>query len=168
MLDDYNEFQKSYKDESDRSVVILAGSFIEMTLEKYLRMKLVDSESVAQLFSGYAPLATFSAKIEVGFALGLLPVHVYQDLKVVKKLRNIFAHEVEPWNFDSQRVGDICANFNKIKRTDGSSWELTSAREKFLSAVFFSLLHIDTESKRISRLVVPKFRFVEDVEDSGD
>ena len=165
MLDSYTEFQKNYEGESDRSVVILAGSFLEQTLENYILKKLVDTNSVDQLFNGYAPLATFAAKIEVAFALGLLPVHVHKDLKVVKKLRNIFAHEPDALNFESSRISDICSNFHKLERSDGSRWDESGSRAKFLNAVFFSLLHIDTEAQRVTRLKIPKFKFIEVVED---
>lgn len=84
MLETYSDFQKNYEDESDRAVVILAGSILENTLENYIQKKMVDSPSVDKLFSGYAPLATFAAKIEVAFAIGLLPEHVYNDLKIIK------------------------------------------------------------------------------------
>jgi DNA-binding MltR family transcriptional regulator len=159
VLDTYTEFQKNYDGESDRSVVILAGSFLEQVLEKYLLKKFVDSPSVTKLFTGYSPLATFAAKIDIAFAIGLLPVHVYEDLKVIKKLRNIFAHEADVLNFESSRVCDICSNLQIAKRSDGDKWDVTGSKNKYLNAVFFAMLHIDTEADRVTKLKVPKFRF---------
>ena len=167
MLDSYTEFQKHYEGESDRSVVILAASFIEQTLEGHIRRMLVDSPAVGKLFDGYAPLATFAAKIDMSFALGLAPTHVHEDLRTIKKLRNIFAHEAAAVNFDSQRVSDICSNFHKIRRSDGSHWELIGGRAKYLTAVYFCILSVEVVSSRTSRLSVAKFRMEEVVKDDS-
>jgi hypothetical protein len=54
----YQEFQKAYEGESDRSVAILASSYLENYLEEYLAKKFVDDKSVSNLFEGYGPLWT--------------------------------------------------------------------------------------------------------------
>lgn len=161
MLDSYTEFQKNYEGESDRSVVILAASFLEQILEGYIRSKLVDASPVAKLFDGYAPLATFAAKIDVSFALGLIPVHIYDDLRTIKKLRNLFAHKADSLSFESSQVKDICENLHRIKRTDGSERIIATARARYLNSVFFTVLHMEAEAERTVRLQVPKFKFVE-------
>ncbi len=164
-LKQYEAFQQAYEGESDRSVVILAASFIERALEEYIRKKLVDEPTVSKLFDGYAPLATMAAKIDMAFAIGLLPKHVYEDLRLIKKLRNLLAHEPKPLSFASTRVSDLCSNFSKIKRSDGTVLELKSGRAQFLNGVFFSILHIEAETARITRSVVPKFHIEEVVDD---
>ena len=167
MFESYQEFQKHYEGESDRSVAILAASFVEQMLEGYIRKKLVDSPAVAKLFDGYAPLTTFAAKIDMTFALGLAPTHVHDDLRTIKKLRNIFAHEADALRFDSPRVSDICSNFHKVQRSDGSHWELTSGKTKYLNAVYFCIMSVEVVSSRTSRLSVAKFRMEEVVKDDA-
>ncbi|QBB69303.1 hypothetical protein ELE36_02325 [Pseudolysobacter antarcticus] len=165
MLYDYNDFQKNYEGESDRSVVILAASFLEQTLEGYIRTKLVEAAPVSKLFEGYAPLSTFAAKIDIAFALGLIPVHIHDDLRTIKKLRNLFAHKPDSLSFSSSQVADICRNLRDIKRSDGTTWEIAEARSRYLNAVLFSLMHMDAQAARTDRLKVPVFHF-EVVEDS--
>ena len=166
MLNDYNDFQKNYEGESDRSVVILAASFLEQALEDYIRTKLVEAPPVSRLFEGYAPLSTFAAKIDIAFALGLIPVHVHDDLRTIKKLRNLFAHKPDSLSFSSSQVTDICRNLHDIKRSDGTTWEVVGARAKYLNAVLFGLLHMEAQAARTERLKVPTFHFEEVVEDS--
>jgi len=168
MLDTYNEFQKNYDGESDRSVVILAASFLERNLEDYIRQKFVDAPLVSKLFEGYAPLATFAAKIDIAFALGLIPVHVHDDLQTIKKLRNLFAHKADSLSFSTPQVIDICRNLQDVKRSDGSVWVVEAARARYLNAVLFSLMHMQAQAGRATRLTIPKFRFVEVVDDSQD
>ena len=165
MLYNYNEFQKNYEGESDRSVVILAASFLEQTLEGYIRTKLVDAPPVSKLFEGYAPLSTFAAKIDIAFALGLIPIHIHDDLRTIKKLRNLFAHKPDSLSFSSSQVADICGNLHDIKQSDGTTWEIAEARARYLNAVLFGLMHMDAQAARTERLKVPAFHF-EVVEDS--
>jgi DNA-binding MltR family transcriptional regulator len=72
-------------------------------LEEYIAKKLVDDKAVAKLFGGFGPLSTFNAKIEFGFALGLLPRHVYTDLRTIRKIRNLFAHKRDSSNLPRAR-----------------------------------------------------------------
>ena len=69
-LSKYNDFQSKYENESDRSVVILASSYLEAYLEQYLKEKLADDVIKEKVFSGYAPLSTFSAKNDIALLLG--------------------------------------------------------------------------------------------------
>ena len=64
--------------ESDRGCVILGAAWLNTALEQLLRAICRTAPedtkaSVDPLFQGYAPLATFSAKIQLAFALGVLP-----------------------------------------------------------------------------------------------
>ena len=82
--------------ESDRGCVIFGAAILEDGLEQLLRavcrtdspstVKIVDS-----LFQTYAPFSTFSAKIQVTYALGLIPKDLKEILDLVRKLRNEFA-----------------------------------------------------------------------------
>lgn len=56
------------------------------------------------LFDAFGPLASFSAKIKLIFALNLVDGYIYRDLETLRKLRNIFAHSVEATRFDSRKV----------------------------------------------------------------
>ena len=139
-LDKYGEFQKAYEKESDRSVAILASSYLEKYLEQYIAKKLVDDKAVAKLFEGFGPLSTFNAKIEFAFALGLLPRHVYTDLRAIRKVRNLFAHEPDSSDFLTTSIKDLCATLWRVPRSDGTKRKEQKPRNQFLSSVFWALV----------------------------
>lgn len=59
--------------ESDRGCAIIGASFLEDQLEDLIRaICRSDEEAVDRLFEGYAPFATFSARIQAAFALRLM------------------------------------------------------------------------------------------------
>lgn len=92
--------------ESDRGCAIFSAAILEGDLEALLRAfcrkdDLSIKKVVDPLFRTYAPFATFSAKIEVAFALRLITRNLKRKLDVVRRLRNDFAHEPGPLTFET-------------------------------------------------------------------
>ncbi len=94
--------------ESDRGLVILGAEELSNCLEALLRefmrrearyQKLVDS-----LFEGFGPLASFSSRIQVAFLFKLIPERVRADLEVLRLMRNEFAHNSAPIDFDHPKI----------------------------------------------------------------
>jgi hypothetical protein len=110
--------------ESDRGCAILGAGLLADGLEQlilaFCRQAPKDVRSaVAPLFRGYAPLATLSARTQVAFALGILPRDLRDKIEIVRKLRNEFAHEWGPIDFEDQRIGSILALLiGKLKEGD--------------------------------------------------
>ena len=99
-------FFEEFKEESDRAYVILAGSMIDQALETLLKARLVPSTSQEDnLFSGaYAPLGSFSAKIDLSYRIGMKSGKLCRDLHLIRKARNEFAHNVTGCNFASSSI----------------------------------------------------------------
>lgn len=166
---DYGEFQENYAGEPDRSVAILAASYIETVLEVHLVRRLVSHKRVNRMFEGYGPLATFSAKIDLSYAVGLIPEHITDDLHIVRKVRNEFAHCPEKMDFSKKSISDLCQKISYSKgipMTNGKrSFPATTAREAFLGAVYWSVLHIASQAERAPKLFPARHVWKEVVED---
>jgi DNA-binding MltR family transcriptional regulator len=82
----------------DCSVVLLATGLIEnflrVSLISIFRADAVSKKMIRTVFEGHGALSTFSAKIEVCAGLGNITEEVRNDLKIVKDVRNSFAHSV--------------------------------------------------------------------------
>jgi len=94
--------------ESDRGCVILSAALLADALEELLRSvcRKTPKEikaSVDPLLQGYAPLATFSARIQLTFAFGILPRALRDKIEIIRRMRNDFAHEWGPLDFDDPR-----------------------------------------------------------------
>jgi DNA-binding MltR family transcriptional regulator len=113
-----DEHQKKHKlvaesliKESDRGCVILGAALLTEALETLIRSVCRDTpkdikSTIDPLFQGYAPLATFSARIQMAFALGILPRSLRDKIEIVRRMRNDFAHQWGPIDFNDPR----CAN----------------------------------------------------------
>jgi hypothetical protein len=83
----------------DRTAAIVAASLVENNLAlviiRRFRQSLEDTD-IKRLFDNRgAVLATFSNKIDMGFALNLYDNLVRDDLDRIREIRNRFAHLVE-------------------------------------------------------------------------
>ena len=123
---DYNkalfEFSQLFNetDTNERSVAILGGTFLEMTLEHILYSFFPDNEAeVDKLFHFNQPLGNFSNKIHMAFCLGLIEKTVKEDLNLVRKIRNKFAHDLFV-NFNDDQIESWCRGlkWHKISFTE--------------------------------------------------
>ncbi len=84
-------------EESDRGCVILAVARLDEALEELHRNHIASVSSsspklVDSLFSAYAPLSTFAARIKIGRAYALIGKEAFDDFERMRELRNAAAH----------------------------------------------------------------------------
>lgn len=123
------EFHKLFNLEKkdERTISILGGTFLEMALENLLREFFPDEEKdVDNLFMYPQALANFSNKINLAFCLGLIDKVVKDDLKLVKNIRNKFAHDLYV-SFDDAQIKSWVRElkFHKISMLMDAPFEAT-------------------------------------------
>ena len=77
-----------------------------LTKMKKLSRKLED-----ELFKGYGPLSSLSAKIALAYALGLVDSTTHKRLTVMRQIRNKFAHADDFTTFESPEIRRLLAQF---------------------------------------------------------
>lgn len=119
----------------DRAVAIVGGSLVEYALFTMLchKLGLVEgSKRAEKLAEDRGPLATFDLKIRMAEALEIFVEHTSSnDVKLIKKIRNEFAHDMNLSGFEDQKVAKW------ISSMDHSQKVITglSRRAQFVSAV---------------------------------
>ena len=80
--------------ESDRATLILISSFLEDILMAKIQARLrpLNSDETAGLFGPDRPLSSFSAKINLAYALRIIRKAARDDLNLIRELRNVAAH----------------------------------------------------------------------------
>lgn len=124
-------FRRSLTRESDRGCALFAAAYLDEALLALLRASFVDHEPTIREFTGTnGPLASFSARIDACFLLGLLSEAERRELHLVRKIRNDFAHKAEPIDFEHSPIADRCRQLQySVRETD------SSARSHFIGAV---------------------------------
>jgi len=120
---------EQYRSESDRGAAVLAGSWVENVLGIYLEYSMVDQSSSHELFSSNGPLATFSQRISIGRAFGILSKNTADTLNYIRKIRNYFAHHPLDASFDESPVCEWVQHLMKLLEEQLNSYSSTNSFE---------------------------------------
>ena len=106
------EWQAVWKDteaHSERGSAIVAASIVESSLKIAIAINfLLSDKDFEKLLGVNAPLASFDAKILLGFSLGLYGKNTRNDLDVIRKMRNAFAHAMLSLSFQTPEILTLC------------------------------------------------------------
>lgn len=117
-IEEFQDFRTSLMSETDRGSVLMAAAFIEDKLLQMLQDFMVENESIQKkIFEGNGVLATFSSKIQVAYLLGLIPKNIFDDLNILRRLRNDFAHNAKPISFKTDYIKDRCEALQVVSKT---------------------------------------------------
>lgn len=92
--------------------VVMATTLLEDELQKALTLKMPNLTKAIdkKLFEGNGTLATLSAKIDLAYVLGIIEKPIHQELHVVRKLRNAFAHPRGEVHFRVTAIRDLLSS----------------------------------------------------------
>jgi len=151
-----NTYLERYKKTSDDRALALIGA---MTIEKEL------DELLASWLPTYKKIAEdkdfdFSSKINLAHAAKLVPGKILNAMEPIKRIRNIFAHNLDASTFKELRVIDAKAPLkqqafpmmhNKI-RTFLSNWKEEDDRLAFFELTALIVLSLSVYTKHIVKL----------------
>jgi len=105
---------KESADESDRGASIITASLLDEKLKTILYDFLVDCKQTKDILDGYgAPIGTFSSRLNLAFALGIISEYEFENCNTIRKIRNDFVHKFEfDFSFENQKIKSLCWNLN--------------------------------------------------------
>lgn len=116
-IQEFKDFRMSLLAESDRGSVLMAAAFIEDKITQLLETYMVQNKKIQEkIFNGNGALATFSSKIDMSFLLGLLAKNIYNDLGILRKLRNDFAHNAKSITFQTDYIKNRCNSLQVVSK----------------------------------------------------
>jgi hypothetical protein len=150
------DIPRQLKEQSDRGAAIIGGSFVEYYLERLLiaRMRSLSKKRREDLFDGFGPLAGFSSKIEIAFALNLIGELARSDLQTIKSVRDKFAHEIQgdEWSFAHPWVVAKCNALRLVDIVGAPIWpgggtpDRKTSRGQFILSVYLLSSQLDGEA----------------------
>lgn len=137
-LDDLDAVWARMKVESDRGAAIMGSALIEGILTETLVSAMVNKDSRQSLFDDKgAPLATFSNKTIVAYALDLIDAETRDHIDVIRQIRNAFSHALLPIDFNTREVDAACRKITKYASDSPElylPWRQVSPRYVFTAA----------------------------------
>src|SRR6266568_9085548 len=152
-------FDRTLVKETDRGVALVSAAYLGEELRISLEKMFVDSpKTIRALFEGAGPLATFSSRIDLAFATGLLSERSHRMLHLIRRIRNDFAHQPRSMSFTDEGIAARCRNLV----TPISHFGEKRPRVLYIRAVMSLLAEIHVRTKRIQRAKVRSFSPVGD------
>jgi DNA-binding MltR family transcriptional regulator len=151
--------------DSDRSAGIVAGSVVDQRLVESIKTMMITTEEEKikeisdQLFRPSGPLGSFSNKIQLAFAFGIISTEAYEDLLIVKNIRNDFAHHLNLDTFDAHSIRDRCRNLKMIDKHVGPVPPIPDLHEIGFSVAEKPSPYLGFPDYQ-ARLANPRFRYV--------
>ena len=136
---------------SDRAGAISMLALFESAFTDEIRKCLVSLSKTQddRLFGDRGPLATLSAKIDLGFALGLYGTQTKAILHNIRRIRNCFAHQHEAKDFTHPRVQELCLLLPSLRPEDDAADPRTKYNDALVRIIF--TLHIAGQAKSENR-----------------
>lgn len=140
--------------ESDRAMVVVGASLLEDGLREMIRTKfrVMNGEKLKSLriFDHDGPIGSFSKKITMGYALGLIDEQTVKELTDIREMRNACAHSFRPIDFATPELANVCKRLfstdeNLFKMEAGG--DLAKMRLGFVTA-FVSLMTVISHGSR--------------------
>jgi DNA-binding MltR family transcriptional regulator len=149
-VSDLSEFLDEFNSESDRWAALSAASIIDEWLMKVIQNFLADVKASDDILNWFnAPLGTFSARIKMTYALGLLEKREYEEIEIIRKVRNEFWHKWRDINFETEMIVTLCS-----KLPWGWPKELeakATTRQRFNFAVLMLLMDLLWRSRVVAK-----------------
>lgn len=97
-----------YNEGDDRAIVIIGGSFLDIVLNHILLAFFPEGDTeVNRMMQFDQPLGSFGNKVRLAYCLGLIEKVVKDDLKLIGKIRNRFAHDLYA-SFEDKNIKSWC------------------------------------------------------------
>lgn len=124
----------------DRSLVIVMAAVIDDALAALIINYLVEAKKITDnMFNGMGPLSTFSAKIDLGFLLAIYNKDFADMLHALRRIRNEFAHNMDPLTLESEEVKYKAIPLEKMMKRWEPPSKVRTAREVFIGGCHFIL-----------------------------
>lgn len=122
-IDCFKVFNTALSNESDRGRVIVAAAWNDQFLEVKLRNEFSEGNAKTReaLFSENGPFSNFSSKLNAAFCAGWIDADVYHDATIIRKLRNVFAHTVDPISLNDDKARALLETL-RVPHRQFSDW----------------------------------------------
>ncbi|HWY85751.1 MAG TPA: hypothetical protein VNX28_03450 [Gemmataceae bacterium] len=137
-----------FGDNSDRSIAIIGGSIVENCLEGYIASRMPKGKVSENLLQHV--LDSFGKMIDAAYAFMLIPEDLRQELDLIRKIRNSFAHKIfadyesektlEGLRFENREIKGWCSTLK-------SCGNAADSRDRFIGSVSFTSRILVAESK---------------------
>lgn len=140
--EDLASFVKEIQEETDRGLPLVGAALIDEKLLNTLEAFFVEGKSAEKLLSApNAPLGTFSSRIDACYSLALIDKFEYQEIGLIRKIRNEFAHARHGLSFENDKIKGLCTSLQS-PLPEGEGYPVDTPRFRLVNAIVCIVLRL--------------------------
>ncbi|MDE2476078.1 MAG: hypothetical protein KGO48_13575 [Alphaproteobacteria bacterium] len=123
-----------HSDIPDRPAALVMAAAADTMVQSALvyALALKEPKQVLDLFYGDGPFSTFDKKIVAAASLKVVGARTVANLKVIKNVRNVFAHALTDVSFGSGPIERACARIKLSKKSELLLELVTGRKTRFI------------------------------------
>jgi len=128
------KFAQNIQAESDRGAIMLAATMVDDALKERLASNFhaASRDDREKLFDYAGPAGTFSSRILLAKALGIIAPETRDTIDLIRHMRNACAHAQNALDFDSPAIRDAYALFVADSNPPASTHSRLQCRDLFV------------------------------------
>jgi DNA-binding MltR family transcriptional regulator len=113
---DYDLLGQEIRNGSSRAAIILAVAAVDDFLRIAIVMNMIGLSRTDEerIFGGNGPLASFSSRVLIGYATGLISRKLRTDLDNLRQIRNAYAHKTLDMNLSNPDQDRLIRSLNAV------------------------------------------------------
>jgi DNA-binding MltR family transcriptional regulator len=149
-----HSWHKQTRNSSKIETAILSTSYLSEFLARLISKLLVKDDNEIDEFLGIpdgfnSPLSSFSARIKASYCLGLITKEEKESLEIIRKIRNMIAHDLTNSDFNSFGVISLCILLKPYSIIDlFTGKEESNPYNLFINAISFFLMSFQRRTLR--------------------
>jgi DNA-binding MltR family transcriptional regulator len=126
---DLGEALRQLSENAEAGTALVTVAAIDKWLQELLlaRMQKISNTVASRIFGSIGPLYEVAPKADMAYAFGLIDEATLANLRVLRDIRNEFAHTTEQIHFSTDVISSLCKKF--------SSWTQDSDNHSLFMAV---------------------------------
>jgi mannitol operon repressor len=113
--EDLAKFVEELKRETDRGLPLVGTALIDEKLRDTLEAFLIEKKIAKKLLDEpNSTLGSFSSRLDMCYALGLIDNYEYNEINLLRKVRNEFAHSKHGISFKTDKIIGLCSTLRSI------------------------------------------------------
>lgn len=108
------EMDREFHESPDRVIAVVGAAYLDAMLERLFRSVFVADDTEAErLLRPDAPLGSNGSRYQLAYCLGLITKDQRDDLRLIGRIRNTFAHDFKAAGFDADPIRGFCSSLKQ-------------------------------------------------------
>jgi DNA-binding MltR family transcriptional regulator len=120
-------------------ITIMGATGLDNALELAIltKMRNLGRDMKDRIFDGYGPLSSFAAKIDVAYALQIIPQEFYDSLRIINRIRVKFAHSKQFLSFQDNEISSMIDSLPSLDLT------IADRKDRFVKIIAELKTHLE-------------------------